>query len=264
VHYKGRLLDPGTLLVVVSQSGRSAEILRLLEANQGRAAIVAITNTPDSPLAQQAGAVVLTRAGEEFSVSCKTYVTSMIAVQWLAAVLCAKDLRGVASELAQVAPAAERYLRSWESHVSALLHRLRGIRHMFLCGRGESLAAALTGSLIIKESTRFPAEGMSSAALRHGPLEMLGPASFVLIFAGSGAGRALNERLAKDVLDQGARAELVGDDAATEVFRLRAAPACVRPVLEILPVQMMTLALGAQAGREPGRFERASKVTTSE
>jgi len=74
VHYQNSLVDSQTLIVAVSQSGRSAEILRLLEMNERRAAVLGITNTADSLLARQADAAILTSAGEEFSVSCKTYV----------------------------------------------------------------------------------------------------------------------------------------------------------------------------------------------
>jgi glucosamine--fructose-6-phosphate aminotransferase (isomerizing) len=72
LHYQNRLFDPKTLIVAVSQSGRSAEVVRLLEMNGGRSAVIAVTNTPASPLAKQADATILSRAGEEFSVSCKT------------------------------------------------------------------------------------------------------------------------------------------------------------------------------------------------
>src|SRR6266700_8333968 len=68
VHYQSRLFDPKTLIVVVSQSGQSAEAVRLLEINRGKSSVIAITNTPDSPLAAQADATILTQAGKEFSV----------------------------------------------------------------------------------------------------------------------------------------------------------------------------------------------------
>jgi glutamine---fructose-6-phosphate transaminase (isomerizing) len=60
---------------------------------------------------------------------------------------------------------------------------LGGIRHLFLVGRGSSLAAVGTGALMVKESDHFHAEGMSSAAFRHGPFEMLSPETFVFVFS---------------------------------------------------------------------------------
>lgn len=261
VYHKSRFFDPGTLLIVVSQSGHSAEILRLLEVNQGRASVMAVTNTPDSPLARQAGATVFTRAGHEFSVSCKTYVTALAALAWLGHLLCPEM---GSPELAHAPVAVERYLSRWEGHVISLLEKLRGVRHLFLAGRGASLAAAGTGGLVVKESVHFHAEGMSSAGFRHGPFEMLSPETFVLVFSGDQSTCALNARLVRDITEQGGRSELVGEDAPSEVFRLPLAEPAVRPILEILPVQMITLALAAQKGREPGKFERASKITAVE
>jgi glucosamine--fructose-6-phosphate aminotransferase (isomerizing) len=93
---------------------------------------------------------------------------------------------------------------------------------------------------------------------------MLSDETFVLVFAGANKTRDLNRRLFEDVREQQGRAELVGEGVASPPFALPSAPRSIHPILEILPVQMITLALGAQAGREPGRFELATKVTTRE
>ena len=68
IHSMRGVLEPDTLLIAVSQSGQSTEILRLLEL-PGRPTTVAITNTPESQLARQADVAILTQAGEEFSVA---------------------------------------------------------------------------------------------------------------------------------------------------------------------------------------------------
>lgn len=264
VHYKSRFFDHHTLLVAVSQSGQSAEIIRLLEVNRGRSALIAVTNTSESPLAENAEAAVITAAGEEFSVSCKTYVTALQALQWLADLLCGCDLRQARCRFQDAATAAASYLAQWETHVSSLAEMLQGVRHLFLVGRGSSLAAVGTGALIIKEADHVHAEGMSSAAFRHGPLEMLGEDSFVLVFAGDNRTSQFNSRLLDDIREQGGRAQLIGDNSDVPALQLGTAPDSVRPIVEILPVQMITLGLAVVAGREPGVFELARKITTTE
>jgi glutamine---fructose-6-phosphate transaminase (isomerizing) len=264
VHYKSRLFDPKTLIVAVSQSGQSAEVVRLLEINAGKSAIIAITNTAGSPLASEANATILTQAGKEFSVSCKTYVTALMGLKWLEDLIGERDLRRTRQELKQAAPAVEAYLVEWRNHVQSLALLLKGIRHLFLVGRGSSLAAVGTGALIVKESDHFHAEGMSSAAFRHGPLEMLSEETFVLVFSGDNRTQDLNRRLLEDICEQQGRAELVSESSEFAACALPHVPRCIQPILEILPVQMITLALAAQAGREPGRFELATKVTTTE
>jgi|SRR5208283_168980 len=264
IHYGQRFFDPSTLLVVVSQSGRSAEAVRLLELNQMRASMVAVTNTADSPLAELADAVVSTRAGEESTVSCKTYVCALLALRWLADLLCLRSAERTLMEFTAASSAVKAYLAGTASHVRTLAKELEGVRSLFTVGRGSSLAAAGTGALIIKESDRFHAEGMSSAAFRHGPLEMLNAGIFVLVFAGDSRTRALNERLCMEIRQQGAKAFLCTPDSEFEPARIPDLPGSVRPILEILPVQMITLALAALAGREAGRFEKAAKITSTE
>lgn len=251
IHHQAALLGAGSH-VVVSQSGRSAEAVRLLEMLPAPA--VAVTNTAGAPLAGRARFVVLTRAGEEHTVSCKTYVATLAALEWIAAALAGErpDWSGTVEQ-------ARRYLEGWQAHVAEWLRIIEGVEHVFLVGRGASLAAAGTGGLILKESAHFHAEGMSSAAFRHGPFEMLGENVLVCVFEGGEPTAALNRALAEDIERAGGRVALIGPGARASALRVAA-----HPILEILPVEMLSLALAARAGHEPGRFTRLSKVTTIE
>jgi glucosamine--fructose-6-phosphate aminotransferase (isomerizing) len=82
------------------------------------------------------------------------------------------------------------------------------------------MAACETGALITKESTRSPAEAMSSAAFRHGPLELAGPETMVLVMEGDANARALNTKLVRDIHDRGGRAELIGPSAEIGALRV--------------------------------------------
>lgn len=264
IHYYSAALTGRTLVIAVSQSGRSVEIVRLLDMALGRVRIVGVTNTPDSPLATRADHTVLMRAGAEFSVSTKTYVATLVALEWLGAMLCGADRQEVESTLREAAPAAEGCLAGWEAKVASLVTMLDGVRALFVTGRGTSVAAAGTGGLILKESAHFHAEGMTCPAFRHGPFEMSGPDAFVLVLEGDPRTAALNERLVRDVESAGGKAALVGPRSAVDAFRIPDVAPGIRPVLEILPVQLVSLALAALAGREPGNFKLLTKVTTIE
>jgi len=264
VQYQTRLLDSHTLVVAVSQSGQSAETLRLLEVNRGASALIGVTNTPVSALAQQAQAALLTRAGSEFSVSCKTYVTTLMVLKWLADALCGGSAEQSRHELESSVGLVSTYLAAWRAHVAELASRLEGIEDLFVVGRGASLAAVGAGALIIKESAHFHSEGMSSAAFRHGPFEMLSGKIFVAVLAGDEKTLELNERLSRDIRDGGGHADIIGEDSSLASFRLADSGSGVRPILEILPLQMLTIALAALGGREAGKFERATKITTVE
>lgn len=263
IHYQPRALNPKTLVVAVSQSGESAEIVRLTQVNQG-APVVAVTNSPDSTLAEHAAATLVIRAGQEFSVSCKTYVATLMMLQWLGDALCGQDSEESRRRLKDAAGTSAAYLGNWKKHVNEIADRLSGIRDLFLVGRGSSLAAAGAGALVIKESDHVHAEGMSSAAFRHGPFEMLSHEVFVAVLAGDEKTRNLNDGLLADLRKAGGHSELIGEASTFESFRLPEHNAAIRPILEILPVQMITIALAALAGREAGKFERATKITTTE
>lgn len=264
VHYGSRFFDPKTLIVAVSQSGQSAEMIRLTEMNHGRSEVIAVTNTPDSPLAEHAKVAMFTRAGSEYSVSCKTYVTALMVLKVLGDILCQRDPEQSLRELKETPVAVREYLKQWKEHVDSLSRTMRNIRHLFFVGRGASLAAVGTGALIVKESDHFHAEGMSSAAFRHGPFEMLSEETFVGVFSGDEKTQELNQRLLSDIQQGGGHAESIGMNSSLQPFRLQEHGDSVRPILEILPVQMITLALAALANREAGRFERAAKITTTE
>lgn len=262
VQYQTRLLNSKTLVVAVSQSGQSAETVRLLEVNHDVSPVIAVTNTPGSVLAKQARAALLTRAGTEFSVSCKTYVTTLLMLKWLGDALCRRPAEESRRQLEASVPLVSRYLEGWRTHVEELGARLEGIEDLFVVGRGPSLAAVGAGALIIKESAHFHSEGMSSAAFRHGPFEMLSRKIFVAVLSGDEKTRELNQRLCQDIKEGGGDAEIIGGDSAFASFRLAEHEQGIRPILEILPLQMITIALAALEGREAGKFERAAKITT--
>ncbi len=264
IHYTPALLEPASLIVAVSQSGESVEVVRMLEKARGKTDVIGVTNSPASTLAQQAKAVVLTQAGPETSVSCKTYLASLTGLCWLGDQLVGDPASSQFPALAQAPRLAAQYLSRWREHVERLKAWLVGMQSLFLLGRGASLAAAYAGALIIKESSHTPAEGMSSAAFRHGPLEMVDEHTRAIVFTGSPETAGLNEKLAQDIRLAGGQAGAAGMSEGNSPFDLPSGPEPVLPVLEMLPAQMTSLALAELKGHEAGKFVRLLKVTTSE
>ncbi len=266
LHSQPALLAHAEVVLAVSQSGASAEIFHLLGVLPPRARLVGVTNTADSPLARTARDVILTQAGGEATVACKTYVATLAALAWLGSAVerGAAGAEAAIRDLGGAADALEAYLGDLRERVRSVAMSLEGVRQIFVTGRGASLAAAGGGALINKEAARTPVEGMSSAAFRHGPLEMCSPETLVLVLEGTGAGAELNRRLVEDVLRAGGRAELVGMGAPDGPWQLPPFTERGLPLGEILPLQVLSLALAARAGREAGRFEHATKVTVVE
>lgn len=263
IHYERKWLTPDTLVIAVSQSGQSVETVRLLDLACGRCDIIGVTNTPDSPLATRSTAALLMHAGAEFTVSCKTYLATLLALDWLGDLLCGLSPAPLLAEARQVLEPLRAYLERWPAHVAQWIPHLHGVQSVFIVGRGTSLAAAETGGLIVKESTHTHAEGLSAAAFRHGPLELLSDAVFVLVYEGDERSAPFSRQLVTDIRKAGGRSVLASH-AAEGVLLLPPCSSRLRPLMEILPVEMLTLAMAALKGRVPGHFERATKVTVIE
>jgi glucosamine--fructose-6-phosphate aminotransferase (isomerizing) len=262
IHYAPELIDPANLIVVVSQSGQSAEVVQLLNLSGNRVTLIGVTNSPESALADQASLTILTCAGEEATVSCKTYISTLAALSWLGDQLMGERTHFPA--LAGVPEKVSEYWTGWQASVEVLKQRLTGIQQLFLLGRGNSMAAACTGALIIKEAARFTVEGMNSAAFRHGPIELISPHTFTLVYLGAGTTSRLNAKIAQDILAAGGVAEPISMGDGKAPFHLPICPPPALPILEILPAQMLSLALAEILGIEAGRFIHTSKVTAIE
>lgn len=264
VHQAPGLLSRDSLVVVVSQSGASAEIVQILERLPAQAPLIGVTNTPGSPLAARAWLHLLTCAGFETTVSCKTYISGLAALSVLEAALTGADPAEALSGLAVLPDALAAYLEGFPEYLQDLQLRLLGVESLVLAGRGVSLAAAGTGGLIIKEAAHFPAEGMSSAAFRHGPLDMSSKRTFVLVYAGLPPTQALNRGLVADIQKIGGLSALVETAPERAVFHLPPAPPSALPILEILPAQAISVALANLRQHVPGQFTWGSKVTSTE
>ncbi len=256
------LFDRATLLIAVSQSGESAEIAELLKRSDQFGHVIGVTNGPASTLARKATTKILIAAGSETSVSCKTYVCTLAALHWMQTQIEGGDASAAINDILTTEQAVADYLANWSDHVRDWMPWVDHTKAVFVTGRADSLATAMTGGLILKEATRQPAEGMSCAAFRHGPMEMADESVLVVIFEGEGADSELNRRLADDIRAGGGKAMLVRQQKSTLVEMLIASvPVQLRPIAEILLIQMLSLAIASRDGIEAGRFQRASKIT---
>ncbi len=268
IHYLGGLIGPKTLLWINSQSGRSAEVIRLLEQieSQPPALVLACLNDEASPLAKAADICLPINAGPETSVSTKTYLNTL-AVNLLAArQMSGKTIAGLKEEIEAAAEAIQTYLQDWQGRVQAIDELLGSFEELFLIGRGASMSAVWNGSLINKEAARCSFEGMNAAEFRHGPLELADPGFQALIFAGDPATAALNYRLALDIRAHGGRAAWLSSqiDAEIPTLVLPETGGMTRPLAEILPMELLTLAMAERKGLIAGAFQVVEKITAIE
>jgi glutamine---fructose-6-phosphate transaminase (isomerizing) len=266
LHYRHEMCR-GAAIVVVSRSGESIEIARLLSALQGRAALVAVTSEPRSTLARAADVVLEVR----------NLPDEMVAIQSYTGTLLTLYLLGMA--VAQVSDEAqqevETLLRNFPGWISDNLAEQRTWDEflerdtpVYTLGRGPSLGSALQGALLFNEIAKAPAVGMAVASFRHGPIEVVDPRFRALIFASQGRTRDLNVGLATDLVRFGGQIRLIGP-GGTDGSRLQwiYTPPCselLAPLVEIVPVQVAAMRLAQLRGVVVGSFRHAPQVAVDE
>jgi glutamine---fructose-6-phosphate transaminase (isomerizing) len=274
LHFRRAILSAKAFVVVVSQSGASAEIVKLaseISKQRTRAFLISITNGLDNDLARRADVTIDTWAGTERGPSTMTFAAAMATLAGLARLVAgdgvetAIDRTRTAAEGAALS--AERLLEDPQS-VAADLEAWHGDREvMALIGRGPARAATEMGALVLKESGVM-AESFEAGAFRHGPLELAGPGMTAIVMATEPETRRLDLGLAADLVEAGANVLVVTPDGeAPKGARSVATGYLDRALLSavsIVPVQLLAWKLAQSRGRRPGEYTRASKVTTRE
>ena len=247
------------VLLAISQSGRSPDLLSAVEAaKRGGAFVIALVNAEDSPLAATADAAVPLHAGAELSVAAtKSYITALTAViqlvgEWAEDAELLAALDGAPALLERAAHL------DWDAAVQALTPA----RNLYTVGRGLGFGIAQEAALKFKETCGLHAEAFSSAELRHGPMALVTEGFPVLAFAQDDATRPGLEALAADLSRDGAKVLLAGaQDASAIVLPTLKAHPVLQPVLEIQSFYGMAAKLSVARGFDADRPPHLAKVT---
>jgi glucosamine--fructose-6-phosphate aminotransferase (isomerizing) len=273
LHFRRPALEagPGSALVVVSQSGRSAEPVRLAEVlPEPRPTVVAVTNDAGSPLSERADVALATGAGPEIGPSTMTFAATLVVLDAVARVLSGEDpaaaVSGTTEDAEAAALAAEGVLADAAALAERLLAWLGDRPILTALARGVGRAAAETGALLLKEAARFPVESLEAGQFRHGPLELAGPGFGAILVAVEEATRDLDLGLAKELRASGAAVFVVtdGPSGADEGLSLGPLPRPLAAAVAVIPFQLLGWRLAVARGLEPGILSRATKVTTRE
>jgi glutamine---fructose-6-phosphate transaminase (isomerizing) len=268
IYYSKGLITPSTLLWIVSQSGRSAELLHLLTPGTllQPKLLLALTNDLSSPLAHSAAAVIPIHAQPEQTVSTRTYMNTLAISQLVSLELTGIDRQSGADELQEACENLKGYLENWKVHVGELVQLVGFPPNLVILGRGPSLAAAQTGALVQQEASKFPAIALNTAEFRHGPMEMIKPEVSVILLAGPQTTLQLNQRLALNIRELGGKVYWVGDQAIPDIplIQMPGGKGLGLPLVEIVPLQLLSLALAKQSGVQAGKFLFSGKVTLVE
>lgn len=260
--YGARPTFAGALVVALSQSGASPDLVRtLLAAKAGGAVTAAIVNRTDSPLAAAADHVLPQHAGHEASVAA---TKSM-----LATMTCAARLVAAWSEDASLTRALPELPARMEAALacdwSAALPVLEAASHLYVVGRGPGLAVALETALKLKETSGLLAEALSAAEIQHGPKAVIGPGFPVLAYGLADPGGEDVTAFSAELIENGARALLASARTPPAGTIHLPLPPPLHPLLDpIVALQAfypLAEALAHRRGRDPDRPPGLRKVT---
>ncbi|SFP49772.1 glucosamine--fructose-6-phosphate aminotransferase (isomerizing) [Amycolatopsis arida] len=251
------------LLISVSQSGGSPDLLEVTEAARRQGALtVAVSNTPSSPLTRAAELAVDVAAGPEQAVAAtKTYTATLLALYLLV-----DAIRGGRAE--HVRDLGDRARRTLDGSAEAVEHavdRYRFVDRVITTGRGYSYATAAEAALKLAETSYLAARAYSGADLLHGPVAAVDEETAVLAVTSRGRGGAAMHDVLDAVVARRADVLAVGS-AAADVPAALSVPVLetaeeVAPILEVLPIQRLALGLSLARGGDPDRPRGLRKIT---
>jgi glucosamine--fructose-6-phosphate aminotransferase (isomerizing) len=271
LHFRLPILREEDLLVLVSQSGESAEtvgVARSLRGSTRAPTIACVTNGVGNTLASIADVALDTRAGEETGPSTMTFVCALAVLAALARTIAGTSADDAASAIAHETDRTAATIADLAAD-PGLPDRLvawhGGRATTVILARGGARAAAEMGALTLKEAVGMPVESLQAAQFRHGPLEIAGPGLAAMVIATEPETRDLDLAMADELRHLGAAVWTItaGDPVpgATDIGPLHR---LLSPAAAIVPAQLLAWRLAILAGREPGSYRHAAKVTLHE
>ena len=270
LHYHFSLLRKDTVLVGVSQSGESFEIIEILKRLPRGVPCLSVTNETSSRLAKMGTEVLLSKAGHEEMTSTKSYISIALVKLIFSWALAGKWTDAKKGEILQLIDNFDKLLGSHQDWMPRISQFLGPYDYIELIGRGPSYSSVLQGSLMFKEAVRNPAGGALGGEFRHGPMEMVREGFSAVVFAPEG--RTFNQslKMAKDIAKFDGKVMILSNkdlqlaDPNIHVFTLDVKDEYLFAIGSILPLQFMVNSRAIELGREPGYFTRGAKITKSE
>ena len=228
------------------------------------ATLIATVNDLQSPLARAAACCIPMHAKPEATVSTRTYMNTLALGQLAATALLGEDVEAARRDLLETARAMQAYLADWDRIKQQLVDLVGFPKRLVLLARGPSLCSAFSGALVLSEAAKYLATPFEAAEFRHGPLETAGPDLTALIFEGEASTRELNFGMLRELRAAGARAFCVGSTTQEWQIPIPPVPTIGLPLMEILPIQALSVHFAESIGVTPGDFFHIGKVTLKE
>ncbi|MBF0096117.1 MAG: glutamine--fructose-6-phosphate transaminase (isomerizing) [Magnetococcales bacterium] len=269
---------PGTLVVVISQSGETADTLAALRfARQMGHPVLAVVNVPESTIAREADGVLYTQAGPEIGVaSTKAFTTQLIALATLALALAkgrgrlgTRQEAELVDELLHIPTLIEQVLQQDDAILGIARRWMHAPGFLFL-GRGTTFPVALEGALKLKEITYIHAEGYAAGEMKHGPIALIDEHLPVVVLAPRGT---LFEKVISNLEEaraRGGRLLLITTASdgevpvAESVLTMPSSGLFATPILYVAPLQLLAYHIAVLKGTDVDQPRNLAKSVTVE
>ncbi|MBK5240813.1 glutamine--fructose-6-phosphate transaminase (isomerizing) [Clostridium sp.] len=277
--YRDPIMDKNTLMIVVSQSGETADTMSALRlAKEKGARVIAVTNVVGSAASREADDVLYTWAGPEIAVaSTKAYVTQLIAMYIIALffaqnkeTMSLDEIEEIKIAMLELPEKAEEVLKNKET-VQKFTAKNYMHKDMFFIGRGLDYAVAMEGSLKLKEISYIHSEAYPAGELKHGTMALMEEGTIVIAIATQEElyGKMISN--IKEVTTRGAKVFAFTPEGHTEieesVFSATYIPKVIdllTPVISVIPLQLLSYYMAIQKGCDVDKPRNLAKSVTVE
>ncbi|MPQ43491.1 glutamine--fructose-6-phosphate transaminase (isomerizing) [Clostridium tarantellae] len=277
--YRDPVITKNTLIIVLSQSGETADTLAVLRDGKTKGArVIAITNVVGSSVSREADDVLYTWAGPEIAVaSTKAYVTQLIAVYTIALyfaelkeTLTLEELKVIKEEMLLLPEKVEKILENKEQ-IEEIAAKKCMEKDMYFLGRGLDYGVAMEGSLKLKEITYIHSEAYAGGELKHGPIALIEENVFVVALLTQS--NLLDKMISnvQEVVTRGAEVlgvRFEGDDSYDKFveasIEIPKTISLLSPVLSVVPLQLFAYYVAKKKGCDVDKPRNLAKSVTVE
>ncbi|WP_042684889.1 glutamine--fructose-6-phosphate transaminase (isomerizing) [Candidatus Nitrosotenuis chungbukensis] len=256
-------IEPNSILVAISQSGESADVLEAVNiAKKSNSKILAIVNTLTSSLAQESSLVIGMNCGPEIGVAAtKSFTAQLSIIYKITEKLCDGCIKLDSRKI------SESIAKTLEDHskIKEIAKELREVSDIYILGRGVHYPIAAESALKLKELTYIHAEGIPGGELKHGPLALMDSSVYVIIINPNDF--TYNDTLtsAREIKARGAKIIGISDkpsDVYDHWIEIPAIDEALYPLIEIIPIQLLAYYAAIEKDTDPDYPRNLAKSVT--
>ena len=263
--YSSDLLDENSVLLAISQSGETADVIQSVKsAKEMGAKVLSIVNIPTSSLARLSDSYLEVNCGPEIGVAATKSFTSQIALLYYVADIIGRKSNGISSSKELLVKAVGQVLEL-DSQIESVANQIKGSKDVYILGRSLHFPICLEGALKIKELSYIHAEGMAAGELKHGPLALIDTNSIVIVIHPNDS--TYSDTLSNIHTIKSRGAKIVGisnkrDTLYDYQITIPTISESLYPLIEVIPLQLLAYYLSIYNNANPDYPRNLAKSVT--